>query len=161
MFHNPLALPVLLALGAGIVFLSWRYQPKNTKLDWPTLATLFRNEEDIVRVRLMSTPGAGNSADFGIMLQTELESVKYYRSHRSTYFKVPSGEDRLVETIDVYRRGEFGFIATFANEHCIAFDRVGGTKRDNPNFLPEVETVLKALLLRIRALADKKASSAT
>jgi len=161
MFHNLLTLPVLLVLGAVVAFLSWRFQPKTTKLDWQTLATLFRNEDDIVRVRMMSTPGAGNSADFGIMLQTERESVKYYRSSRSTYYNAPKTEDRLVETIDVYRRREFGFMATFANEQCIEFTRVGGSSRKNPAFPPEVETVLKALLLRIRALADKKASAAT
>ena len=119
--------------------------PPNTRLDWDMLKTLLRDGSQIERHDMKETESS--EADLALQFRAEGDSVKYFRSNRA---------NKRVESLDVYRRGQFGFAVTFHDDIPVVFTRIGGRERHNPQFPPPMQTALLGLLHRVRKYADKK-----
>jgi hypothetical protein len=139
---NPLI--VGLAALALIVALGLRRGPQVLPLDWQTLGTFMRERKSL-EVRVMDAEEKG-PADFGVQFRDETgDSAKYFRSRRN---------GRRLETLDVLRRGQVGFTASFADEKLIEFARPATYRTSQPNLPDWKMTVLIALLRRIRSHAN-------
>ena len=138
---------VLIPVGvllAGLLFAKRPFIVPNVKLNWHTLKTLLRNENEVEKIDISEFneyPGALVQMQF----RDGGDSVKYFRTEH---------EGRSIETIDVLRPDAAGFIATFVDEVPSTFTRIGGTTRKSPEFPPGVQTVLLGLLRRVRAYAE-------
>lgn len=103
-----------------------------------------RNEESVRKVDI-TKPSV--KAEVQMRFLDKEDSVCYFRSIRD--------DDVDVETLDVYRSGEAGFIVTFYDEVPVDFSRAGGRNTQRPRFSSEQLEVLLALLRRIRTYASK------
>lgn len=128
-----------------IVLLIRRKGVRNTPLDWGMLAGFLRGTSPIERLTLDERERAG--ADMAVQFRDAIGSAKYKRSHR---------ENVRIETLDILRFGEAGFIATFRDEKLIHFTRVGGASIRNPQFSAQQSMILLELLRRVRRLAERK-----
>lgn len=136
------AVALVLALFALLIL---RRGPRNTPLDWGTLADFLRGNSPIERIELDERERAG--ADMAVQLKDAIGSAKYKRSHQ---------ENVRIETLNILRFGEAGFIVTFRDEKLIHFSRVTGAHIRNPQFSAQQSMILLELLRRVRKLAEMK-----
>lgn len=129
-------------LGA-LLWLAFRKGPRNTPINWDTLATFLRDASQMERIDLSKTEKT--DADVAVQFRNATDSVKYHRSLRRGI---------NIETMDVLRRGEAGFVATFHDGVPTILTRIGGSETRNPHLNPGQETALLGLLRRCRKYAS-------
>ncbi len=146
----------VLVIGALLLaFLIWGPEyPRSTPIDWMELRRIMPTAGDIQYLKEIGE-GEGRSGLQDAHIKVRFMSEKSGTMDSVMYYSTRRDDGKRAETLDVSRRGEFGFIVTFVDEQPTTFERIGGRTTANPEFAPSQLNGLVLFLRRFRGYAEQ------